>query len=235
MLKRFGDEETGGFYFTAEGAADLIVRQKTATDSPLPSGNAVAAMVLLSLGQLDGVRTTLAAFAQQMQDQGEAMSSMVQAALLYLRKTRQPFTVSAGEGADDADRPLSPQQVAAGVVSARGEWVSPRELHVHLGILRGFHINAHEPAAGDVPLIPTRLAVADGADVAQIDYPPGEEQRFAFADQAVRVYGGNVTIAIRFLADQDPSALPKLTLSYQACDDSACLPPVTKQVGGAED
>jgi hypothetical protein len=101
---------------------------------------------------------------------------------------------------------------------------------VHLGVLRGFHINAHEPSGGEVPLIPTRLAVADGADVESIDYPPGEEQRFAFADQPVRVYGGNVTIAVRFRSDQDASAPPAVTLSYQACDDSACLPPVTKQV-----
>ena len=43
MEERFGDEH-GAFYFTDKEARDLIVRQKVASDSPLPSGNAVAAM-----------------------------------------------------------------------------------------------------------------------------------------------------------------------------------------------
>src|SRR5262249_45165624 len=46
---RFCDEFRGGFYFTDRDATDLIVRQKTASDSPLPSGNAIAAIVMLEL------------------------------------------------------------------------------------------------------------------------------------------------------------------------------------------
>src|SRR5688500_2964159 len=42
MQQKFGDAKVGGFYFTDESATDLIVRRKTASDSPLPSGNAVA-------------------------------------------------------------------------------------------------------------------------------------------------------------------------------------------------
>ncbi len=49
---RFADEKTGGFYFSDASAKDLIIRQKSATDSPLPSGNAIAALVLLDLDQL---------------------------------------------------------------------------------------------------------------------------------------------------------------------------------------
>ncbi|HSU69021.1 MAG TPA: thioredoxin domain-containing protein, partial [Tepidisphaeraceae bacterium] len=94
MIQKFVDEEGGGFFFTDPQATDIIVRQKTAQDSPLPSGNAVAAMVLLALGQPRGALSTLAAFAQQMADQGESMSSMVEAALVYLGQA-EPFTVSA--------------------------------------------------------------------------------------------------------------------------------------------
>ena len=166
MLDRFGDPEFGGFFFTDKSATDLIVRQKTASDSPLPSGNAVAAMVLLELGRVDEARRTLAAFAEQLDQHGEGMSSMVQAALLAVRGAG-PFTVAAapagetGAAADkDADRPLSPQQIAEQVVTVGAEWAGPLELRVRLGILRGFHINAHDPGS-DLPLIGTRLTAPD--------------------------------------------------------------------------
>ena len=57
MIDRFGDLAGGGFYFTGRSSPDLLVRQKAAIDSPLPSGNAVAASVLVSLGQLESART----------------------------------------------------------------------------------------------------------------------------------------------------------------------------------
>jgi uncharacterized protein YyaL (SSP411 family) len=55
MLARFWDEEHGGFFDTASDHADqaLIVRPKGITDSAIPSGNAVAAAVLLDLAILD--------------------------------------------------------------------------------------------------------------------------------------------------------------------------------------
>src|SRR5439155_1971618 len=63
MLQKFEDPQRGGFYFTEAGAKDLIVRQKTASDSPLPSGNAVAAMAMLELNQPPAARRTLEVFA----------------------------------------------------------------------------------------------------------------------------------------------------------------------------
>ena len=226
MIQKFVDEEGGGFYFTDEQATDLIVRQKTAQDSPLPSGNAVAAMVLLQLDQVRGSLSTLAAFAQQMADQGESMGSMVEAAVLYLRRA-EPFTVSAESGASEEDRPATPQQIAAGVVSVRADWMNAAELHLVLGVLGGFHINAHT-AAGDVPMIPTRLTVEGAA--AEVEYPPGEERAFPFVEQPIRVYAGEVTILVRFNPPPTPDSKVKLSLSYQACDESACFPPITKQV-----
>ena len=226
MLQRFVDEEGGGFFFTAADAKDLLVRQKTAQDSPLPSGNAVATMALLELGQTKGCVSVLAAFAQQMADQGESMSSMVQAALLYLRKA-EPFTVSASEEGSSADRPASPDQIAAGVVSASVEWVNAAELWVRLNVLAGFHINAHEPG-GDAPLIPTTLT----ADIAggEIEYPPGEQRQFSFSASPIRVYAGEVIIKIQFSIPLKPESQLRLALSYQACDETACFPAVTKQI-----
>src|SRR5881398_800964 len=61
---KFLDPEFGGFYFSSVDQTDLIVRQKLAQDSPLPSGNAVAAMALAQLGDHDAARQTIAVFAQ---------------------------------------------------------------------------------------------------------------------------------------------------------------------------
>ncbi len=56
MLARFWDDEAGGFFDTASDHADqaLIIRPKSITDSAIPSGNTVAAAVLLDLAILDG-------------------------------------------------------------------------------------------------------------------------------------------------------------------------------------
>jgi uncharacterized protein YyaL (SSP411 family) len=224
MERKFGDPGHGGYYFSDETATDLIVRQKYAGDSPLPSGNAIAAIAALALGQTDAARRTLAVFAGQMQQNGEGMSSTVQAALLFLRQ-HEPFTVTSGSGG--AERLASPSEIAANVVGMRAAWASATQLNVHLEVLDGFHINAHEAGKG---LVPTSLAVARGPDVAGIDYPPGEEQRFAFADAPIRVYDGSITIAVRFASAPSPGGTIQLSLTYQACDDSACLTPVTKRV-----
>jgi len=235
MLERFGDAEVGGFYFTEKDAKDLIVRQKVASDSPLPSGNAVAAMVLMDLGRVEDARNTIAVFAQQLENNAEGMSSMVQAADRYLRQA-EPFTVSAAKGEEAAGRgggrPMSPQQIAGGVVGVRARWASPIELHLRLDVLKGFHINANTTdTKANHPLIPTTLTVVGEASRgAEVEYPPGEEQRFSFSEEPIHVYSGEVTIVVRITAPLPKGAAVRLNLSYQACDDSACLPPVTKQI-----
>ena len=54
LLDRFADRAGGGFYFTASDHERLIQRPKPAHDDALPSGNGVAAQVLLKLGHLLG-------------------------------------------------------------------------------------------------------------------------------------------------------------------------------------
>lgn len=225
MVERFGDDENGAFYFTPAGMRDLIVRQKVATDSPLPSGNAAAAMALLELDQSDLARDVLAAFAKQVDEHAEAMSAMIEAAILY---SRAYGSIAVTPGLFSGPRrPESPEQTAAGVVSVEAAWMGPDELHVHLGILDAFHINASETTEG---LAPTRLTVsADVAgDVAEIEYPPGEERAFAFQQAPIRVYDGAATIVVRFARPMTGQPLISMSLTYQACNDNACFPPVTK-------
>ncbi len=51
MIKLFSDED-GGFYLTGKDAEHLFLCSKSAYDSGIPSGNSVAALVLLKLGRL---------------------------------------------------------------------------------------------------------------------------------------------------------------------------------------
>jgi uncharacterized protein YyaL (SSP411 family) len=52
MIREFWDEEEGGFFFTGDSHEQLIVRTKDFFDNATPSGNSLAAEVLLRLGLL---------------------------------------------------------------------------------------------------------------------------------------------------------------------------------------
>ncbi len=54
VLAHFEDREAGGFFFTADDHERLIHRPKPMLDEALPSGNGIAAQVLLRLGHLLG-------------------------------------------------------------------------------------------------------------------------------------------------------------------------------------
>ena|ERR1700678_1701209 len=97
-------------------------------------------------------------------------------------------------------------------------------------IARGFHMNSHHPS--DAYLIPTEITVQLPAGFKLLDtiYPDGHGQKFSFSpDKPLDVYSGSVTIKLRVLAETSASlganAVP-MTLRYQACNDSTCLPPV---------
>jgi uncharacterized protein len=204
MRERFYDQGEGGFFYTEERATDLIVRQMVGSDSPLPSGNGVAAMTLLELGDSGTARATISAFAGQMDSAGEGMSALVEAALLYVRKHGDVMI----EGAASPDRPRSPAELATEVLDMESRWEGAI-LRVHCSVAWGYHLNAHDAAVE-----PTRLR-ATGAEIAQASYPDGELR-------------GDFEILVRFKSP--PTKGFALNLSYQACDESACLPAATRTI-----
>ncbi|MFO1023159.1 MAG: thioredoxin domain-containing protein [Planctomycetales bacterium] len=54
MLQRFEDPQGGGLFYTSGDHEELIARQKELQDNATPSGNSMAAWVLLRLGRLCG-------------------------------------------------------------------------------------------------------------------------------------------------------------------------------------
>jgi hypothetical protein len=97
-------------------------------------------------------------------------------------------------------------------------------------IASGFHMNSHKPT--DDYLIATTLKVQLPAGFELIDtiYPQGKLEKFSFSpNHPLDVYSESVTLLLRlspkFAAALGPTEIP-MVLRYQACNDSACLPPV---------
>ncbi|HXT52491.1 MAG TPA: thioredoxin family protein [Thermoanaerobaculia bacterium] len=106
----------------------------------------------------------------------------------------------------------------------------------------GWHVNSHTPTYEY--LIPTKLEVAlpAGWDAPKLTYPQPEIARFTFAEEPLSVFQGEVPIlaAFRVPKAQSVGEVPlSVTLTYQACNDTQCLPPVeheqkaTLRIGGA--
>lgn len=56
MIRLFWDESAGGFFYTASDAETLIARTKDYYDGAVPSGNSVAALLMLKLSRVTGNR-----------------------------------------------------------------------------------------------------------------------------------------------------------------------------------
>jgi thioredoxin:protein disulfide reductase len=104
------------------------------------------------------------------------------------------------------------------------------EAAVVVQIESGFHMNSNKPSEDF--LIPTTLTPnpPQGIKVVETIYPPGQMKNFSFSkDKPLNVYTDTVTLRLKLAADASapvgPTTIP-LTLRYQACNDSACLPPV---------
>ncbi len=101
---------------------------------------------------------------------------------------------------------------------------------VELDIERDWHVNSHEPTFDY--LIPTEVLweFPDGWPSPTVAYPHDEMEKFGFADVPLAVYQGRVAIIADLvlpssLADGTQSIAVEVT--YQACNDRQCLPPIT--------
>ena len=91
MLARFYDAGNGGFFDSAAGAPDLILRVKEDYDGAEPSGNAVAALALLRLGAITGraefrnaAEKTLRLLSARLQELPQAVPHLLLALDFYL-------------------------------------------------------------------------------------------------------------------------------------------------------
>lgn len=118
------------------------------------------------------------------------------------------------------------------------------QIAVVVDINEGYHMNSHKPR--DPYLIPTTVTpqLPAGFTLADTVYPNGQLKKFPFSpDKALDVYSSSVTFRLRMAAGATApigTANIPITLRFQACNNSACLPPVKValtapvQVAGAD-
>ncbi|HVB36559.1 MAG TPA: protein-disulfide reductase DsbD domain-containing protein [Candidatus Acidoferrales bacterium] len=138
---------------------------------------------------------------------------------------------------------IAPRVVAQSALPAASAVASPKtyvsnapvprgttfEVAVVVGIMPGFHMNAHK--VSEDYLIPTALTakLPSGIEEVGTSYPDGVSKKLGFDEKPLSVYTGHFTVRVRMSAAAN-APLGKMnlpfTLQYQACNDSACLPPV---------
>jgi hypothetical protein len=106
MIEQFWDSEAGGFFFTGSNHEKLIVRSKEWLDNATPSGNSVAALVLLKLNALTAnedyrrrATTILRLMGDQIRRYPSAFGLALQALDFYLSSPLEIAIV--GQGSDE--------------------------------------------------------------------------------------------------------------------------------------
>ena len=135
MVAKFYDAENGGFWQSAGGAKDLILRVKDDYDGAEPSGNSVATLVLLKLAAITGredfkkpAEATLRLFAHRLQNFPQAMPFMLHALDFQLEEPRRvviagdPHYAKARELLRAAHSVYQPNKVVLGSAGAVEEF-----------------------------------------------------------------------------------------------------------------
>ncbi len=103
------------------------------------------------------------------------------------------------------------------------------KLAVDLKIEDSWHVNANKP--NDENLIPTEIIVKQNNtfSVQGLYFPKAHEYEFSFSEEPVAVYDGLVTAGVLVTVAENAQPgdyeLP-VTVSYQACNDQTCMPPM---------
>jgi uncharacterized protein YyaL (SSP411 family) len=108
MCELFEDRERGGFYSTAEGDSNLILRMKDDYDGAEPSGNSIAALALLRAARMTGrddlrerAAHALEAFSGRMRSIPAAVPQMLVAGMYSAAAPRQ-IVIAGGKNESEA-------------------------------------------------------------------------------------------------------------------------------------
>ncbi|MEX2212653.1 MAG: DUF255 domain-containing protein [Phycisphaeraceae bacterium] len=229
--KQFAAEGgAGGYFDTLADQRDLFVRVRSTYDGATPSGNSVMVHNLISLHAItkdekylkDAV-VDLRAFSTPLRRQTMGMAHMLHAFQRALDVAPQQFAVVT------ETKPVEPTAKEPVVVAIDLKQVDLKSgtatLKITIKMFEKYHVNAAEP--GDENIIPLKVTLegARGVDV-KVTYPDPVKKKFAFADEAIAVHEGTMTVEVTLTKGKMPAAAgAKLLVQYQACNDDACLEP----------
>ena len=126
MITEFWDDESGGFFFTSNDHEELIVRNKDFYDNATPSGNSVAADVLLKLAKFTGDErserfaiATLRLAASQISRHPQGFGRALSALEFHLGETKEVVVV--GEKGNELEREIQGKFLPDAVVVLSSE------------------------------------------------------------------------------------------------------------------
>jgi hypothetical protein len=235
--RRLGDAEGGGWFAAGEDPR-LLVRAKPAFDGAVASGNGIAVLNAVELARLTGepswagrAEGALLAFADGMTQAPLAHVTLARALdrLLAAPRTAVAAAVPAAlaKAAPAAPPPDALEDEAYEAVELDGrlgtseddEW---KPFRLEISVRKGWHVNANPAGSG---LVPTAVAGLVGG-VRAVRYPAAET--WDGGAGPVPVYRGRVTIEGE--VERRGGGASGVEVSYQACDDARCLPPVSRVV-----
>ena len=247
VAEHFADPATHALFDTRSGESELFARGRSTYDGAMPSAVATMLNAWLDLeevgaasGHADLAVRSLVAHSAAIHESPIATVHSTRALFRALRSGLPLETALADARAvvREADGTPLPQPVE---IYTDGERVSvtadaPNQIEVLLRIRPGYHIIAANPGDDGAGLIPLRVAVVGGTGVtAYVDYPEGTPLAMPGIDEPVRVYEGDTQLAIALERTGERSGRPVLVVTFQACDDTACLPPQTLELDIAID
>jgi uncharacterized protein YyaL (SSP411 family) len=146
MIDQFWDTANGGFYFTGREHEALVTRTKDYFDNATPSGNSVAADVLLRMGAVldrpdyrQKAEQTFQSIYDLIRQYGAGLGRMLSAVDFYAGPSREVAIVgNPGEFVRVLRKHYLPRTVAAASPSAPPDWI---------GLLRNRTLIGNRPAA----------------------------------------------------------------------------------------
>lgn len=243
-LRAFGEPGQPGVLFDTR-SAELFVRGRSTYDGATPCAHSVLLNAMATLhelapesGVLDHARAVLRAMSPAIADSPLGTAGSTAALLRFMRQDQAlaeevidaelERVRSLPEPIDESFTPVE--------IYASGDRVTlgpdlPAEFHLVVRIKEGWHVYAADPGQDGLP--PLRVSVRGGTGVrVYADYPKGTPWSH---DAGVLVHEGEVEFPVALELEGEWSGRPMLVVSYQACDDSRCLPVRTVELDVAID
>jgi hypothetical protein len=235
FIAKFHDVEDGGFYFTSDEHEHMLTRLRDPLDKAMPSGNGVAARVLVRLAQLTGERRYLDlakscfdAFQPIMERAPRGTESLLLALAMYFDSL--PAEAPVKTGAEEPEASAHKKPVHADVYLSQSAAAPGGTLRVavKLTIDKGWHVNSHKPF--QEYLIPTSLQLHDSPSLSlgEVAYPIGRQTTLGFEKEPVSVYEGTAWIIAPVKIARTAKAGERqldLRMQMQPCSEDNCLPP----------
>jgi hypothetical protein len=231
LFEHYQDKE-GAFFHTADDHEKLLLRTKEPYDRAIPSGNGVAAVVLVRLGRITGDQKYLEQarrllnFFLGFMERAPAGTSTMMIAVDQLEDIKVSLTKTGEKPkAQLRKRPITLQAFASDVTVEQGQTI---QMSIKIEIDEGYHINSAQPLSKNLIATSVSLKKLQQAAITTISYPKGKEVKFQFSPESLSVYEESVRIEFAVTIAKGAKAGKsnlEIEVQTQACTETLCLTP----------